>query len=183
MAKSDLGPGRGWMWLVIFLVTMGGAEALVVVLITHRLLPVAWAIAVDALVLNWTAVAIYAFASPLWGAVEIDQTSLVVRFGMVGVVRAPVEAIGEARVFTAPPRAPLQLGAGFDQDSGRINLVRSTTSQNVIVTFGIPVTGRVRLYKPVLASSMVLTTSDAATLAAEINAIVRAKAADRPAGL
>ena len=69
MAKSDLGPGRGWMWLVIFLVTMGGAEALVVVLITHRLLPVAWAIAVGGLGPNWTAGAGCACAWPLGGAV------------------------------------------------------------------------------------------------------------------
>jgi hypothetical protein len=43
------------MWLVVFLVTLGGVEALLAVVITHRLLPVTGAIAVDALVLSWTA--------------------------------------------------------------------------------------------------------------------------------
>ena len=53
-----------------------------------------------------------------------------------------------------------------------MSLVRSTTAESLIVHFRIPVAGRVQLYKSVLATSLVLTTSGAAGFADEINALI-----------
>jgi hypothetical protein len=171
-AEHDLGSRRGWGWLVVLLVVLGGVETIVVTLITHQLLPMKAALVVDAIVVNWTVVAMYAFASPMWGRVEMRGDSLVVRFGLVGSLRVPIQAILDAAPHQAPAMTPLQLGGGFDEASGRMSLVRSTTSESVIVTFRIPVAGRVQLLRPVLARSLVLTTSGAAALADDINARV-----------
>ena len=173
-AKHDLGARRGWIWLVVLLVVLGGAEMAVTMLITHQLLPMTAAIVVDAIVVNWTVVAMYAFASPLWGLAEVRADSLVVRFGLVGSVRAPIEAILEAAPYKAPALSPLQLGAGFDEAARTMSLVRSTTSESVIVHFRIPVAGRVQIYKSVLATSLVLTTSSAAGFVDDVNALILA---------
>lgn len=172
--QHDLGSRRGWMWLVALILVLGGVETTGVMQMTHRLLPTTAAVVVDALVVNWTVVAIYAFASPLWGRVEVSGDGLAVRFGLVGSLRAPIEAIRGAAPYQAPAMAPVQLGAGFDQDSRQMSLVRSTASESVIVHFRIPGAGRVQLFKPVLAASLVLTTSRAAALADDINARVLA---------
>ena len=172
--RHDLGARRGWIGLVVLLVVLGGAEMTVTMLVTHRLLPMTAAIVVDALVVNWTVVAMYAFASPLWGRAEVRSDSLVVRFGLVGSVRAPIEAILEAAPYKASALNPLQLGVGFDEVARRMSMVRSTTSESVIVHFRIPVAGRVQLYKSVLATSLVLTTSGAAAFTDEVNALILA---------
>ena len=86
----------------------------------------------------------------------------------------PIETILGAAPYKAPARAPLQLGAGFDEQSRQLSLVRSTTSESVIVRPGIPGVGRVQLFKPVLATSLVVTTSGAVAFSDDINALVRA---------
>jgi hypothetical protein len=161
------------MWLVVLLLVIGGVETVGAMLITHHLLPTTAAIVVDAIVVNWTVVAMYTFASPLWGRVEMRADSLVVRFGLAGNVRVPIEAILDAAPFRAPTLTPLQLGAGFDGASRQMSLVRSTTSESVKVNFRIPVAGRVQLVKPVLATSLVLTTSNPVGFADDINELVR----------
>jgi len=171
-AKHDLGSRRGWIGLVALLVVVGGAEMMVTMQITHWLLPMTAAVVVDAIVVSWTVVAMYAFASPLWGWAEVRGDSLVVRFGLVGSLRAPIEALLEAAPYKAPAMSPLQLGAGFEEVARKMSLVRSTTSESVIVRFRIPVAGRVQLYKSVLATSLVLTTSGAAGFADEVNALI-----------
>jgi len=168
-AEHDLGSRGGWGWLVVLLLVLGGVEAIVVIMLTHLVLPMKAALVVDAIVVNWTVVAMYAVASPLWGRVEMGADSLVVRFGLVGSLRVPIQAILDAAPHQPPAMTPLQLGGGFDKTSGRMSLVRSTTSQSVVVTFRIPVAGRVQLVRPVLARSLVLTTSGAVALAADIN--------------
>jgi len=173
-AKHDLGSRRGWMWLVVLLLVLSGVETSGAILITHQVLSTTTATVVDAIVVNWTVVAMYAFASPLWGRVELRTDSLVVRFGLVGNVRVPIEAIRDAAPFLAPAMTPLQLGAGFDGVSRQMSLVRSATSESLSVSFRIPVAGRVQLVRPVLATSLVLTTSDAVAFADDINAFVRA---------
>lgn len=153
---------------------LAALETIGALLITHRLLPPMAAVIVDAIVVSWTVAALFVFASPLWGKVEVDGEGLRVRFGLVGSAGAPIEAILGAVPYKAPARAPLQLGAGFDEASRQISVVRSTTSESVIVHLGIPGAGRVQLFKAVLATSLVVTTSGAAALADDINALVRA---------
>jgi hypothetical protein len=173
-AKHNLGSRRGWIWLVVLLVVLAALETIGAMLITHRLLPPMAAAIVDAIIVNWTVVAMFAFASPLWGKVEVHGEGLCVRFGLVGSVRVPIEAILGAAPYKAPPRTPLQLGAGFDEQSRQLSLVRSTTSESVIVHLRIPCAGRVQLFKPVMATSLVVTTSGVADFADDINALVRA---------
>ncbi len=171
-AKHGLGPRRGWLWLVVLLVVLGSVETVVALSISHWLLPTMGAVVVDAILLNWTLLAMVVFASPLWGTAEVRHDSLVVRFGAVGSLRAPIAAILEAAPYHPPARAPLQLGAGFDEDTGQMSLVRSTTASSVIIRFRIPVAGRVQLYKPVFATSLVLTTSAPSLLVDDINELV-----------
>jgi hypothetical protein len=73
---------------------------------------------VEAIVVSWTVVAMFLFASPLWGKVEVHGEGLRVPFGLVGSVRVPIEAILGAAAYKAPARTSLQLGAGFDASSG-----------------------------------------------------------------
>ena len=173
-ATHNLGSRRGWMWLVVLLALLGALETIGTLLITHRLLPPTAAVTVDAIVVNWTVVAMFVFASPLWGKVEVHGEGLRVRFGLVGGVGVPIEAILGAAPYTAPARTPLQLGAGFDEEFRQLSLVRSTTSESVIVRLRIPCAGRVQLFKPVMATSLVVTTSGAVAFADDINALVRA---------
>jgi hypothetical protein len=180
-AKHNLGSRRGWMWLVVLLVVLAALETVGALLITHRLLPPMVAAIVEAIVVNWTVVAMFVFASPLWGKVEVSGQGLCVRFGLVGSVRVPIEAILGAAPYKAPARTPLQLGAGFDEESRQVSLVRSTTSESVIVHLGIPGAGRIQLFKPVMATSLVVTTSGAVALADDISALIRA--AEERAGM
>ena len=173
-ARHNLGSRRGWMWLVVLLAVVVALETIGTLLITHRLLPLMAAVVVEAIVVNWAVVAMFVFASPLWGKVEVHGEGLRVRFGWVGSVRVPMEAILGAAPCEAPARAPLQLGAGFDEESRQLSLVRSTTSESVIVRLRIPGAGRVQLFKPVMATSLVVTTSGAVAFADDINALVRA---------
>ena len=173
-AKHNLGPRRGWMWLVVLLVVLAGLETIGAVLITHRLLPPMAAFIVEAIVVSGTVVAMFVFASPLWGTVDVDGEGLRVHFGLVGSVAVPIETILGAAPYQAPARTPLQLGAGFDEESRQLSLVRSTTSESVIVRLGIPGVGRVQLFRPVLATSLVVTTSGAVAFSGDINALVRA---------
>jgi len=117
-AKHNLGSRRGWMWLVVLLVVLAALETIGALLITHRLLPPMAAVIVEAIVVNWTVVAMFVLASPLWGKVEVHGEGLRVRFRLVGSVGVPIEAILGAAPYKAPPRTPLQLGAGFDASSG-----------------------------------------------------------------
>lgn len=170
----DLGSRRGWMWLVALLAGLGALETIGALLIARALLPLTAAVAVDAILVSWTVVALWIFASPLWGQVEVDSNGLRVRFGLVGSIWVPIEAIHGAALHTTQPRTPLQLGAGFVDESRQIALVRSTTSDSVLVRFRLPVAGRVQLFKPVMATSLVVTTSGAVALSDAINAFVRA---------
>jgi hypothetical protein len=174
IAKHNLGSRRGWMWLVVLLVVLAALETIGALLITHRLLTPMAAFIVDASAVSSTVVAMFVFASPLWGRVDVDGEGLRVRFGLVGSVAVPIEAILGAAPYKAPARTPLQLGAGFDEQSRQISLVRSTTSESVIVHLGIPGAGRVQLFKPVLATSLVVTTSGAIAFADDINAHIHA---------
>ena len=170
----NLGSRRGWMWLVVLLVVLAALETIGALLITRQLVSPMAAAIIEAIVINWTVVAMFVFASPLWGRVDVDGAGLRVRFGLVGSVAVPIEAILCAAPYKAPGRAPLQLGAGFDQESRQLSLVRSTTSESVIVHLRIPCAGRVQLFKPVMAMSLVVTTSGPAAFADDINALVRA---------
>ena len=180
-ARHNLGSRRGWMWLVVLLVVVVALETIGTLLITHRLLPPMAAVIVEAIVVNWTLVAMFVFASPLWGKVEVHGEGLRVRFGLVGSVRVPIEAIRGAAPYKAPARTPLQLGAGFDRKSRQLSLVRSTTSESVIVHLRIPGAGRVQVFRPVMATSLVVTTAGAVAFADDINALVRA--AEERAGM
>ena len=74
-----LGSRRGWLWLVALLAGLGVLETIGALLIARALLPLTAAVAVDAIVVSWTVVALWIFASPLWGRVEIDSNGLRVR--------------------------------------------------------------------------------------------------------
>ncbi len=173
-AKHNRGSRRGWIWLVFLPFVLAALETIGALLITDRLLPPMAAFIVEAIVFSGTVVAMFLFAAPLWGKVEVHGEGLLVRFGLVGSIRVPIESILGAAPYMAPAMTPLQLGAGFDGESRQLSLVRSTTSESVIVRLGIPSSGRVQLFKPVMATSLVVTTSGAIAFADDINAHVRA---------
>jgi len=104
------------MRLVVLLVVLGALETIGTLLITHRLLPPMAAVIVEAIVVNWTVVAMFVFTSPLWGKVEVaavlasmakDSVSASVGWGAYGcrwkpsLVRPPARLRQELRFSLA----------------------------------------------------------------------------------
>lgn len=171
MPTMRLGLGRRgvwWVWSAGF-VAFGVVEVLGLHLIGSVLLPAPAGLALDVVMSVLTLAVLVAFVSPLWSAHTLsDDGAARLRCGMLGSIVVRPDDIARARPFTPTAARPAEAGAGFDDETGRLSLVRSPASPLVFASFTRPVPGRVQLFRRVLAAECLVSTDDAQRLVAAL---------------
>lgn len=160
-----LGARGPWLGLVAGVLALGAIEVVVLHLLVGVLLPAGLALAVDVVVGGLTAALLVAVASPLWSRHRVQDGVARLRLGWVAAVDVPLDAVTAARVHMPRPTAPPELGAGFDEASGRLELVRAPSSPLALVELARPTPARVQLFRRVETTSVVVGTDDAEALA------------------
>ncbi|MFE7509031.1 hypothetical protein [Promicromonospora sp. NPDC057488] len=149
--------GRGsWFGLVAGVAALGAVEVLVLHLIGNALLPRPVALAVDVVAGVLTAALLAAFVSPLWSRHRVADGVVRLRLGWVAAVDVAPGDVVSATLYRPTAAAPLELGAGFDEDTGRVSLVRTTAAPAVLVGLSRPVAARVQVLRGVRATSVLV---------------------------
>ncbi|MEV0892887.1 hypothetical protein [Promicromonospora sp. NPDC050262] len=156
--SAALGLGRRgpWFGLVAGVAALGAIEVLVQHLVAGALLPAPVALAVDLLVGVLTAALVVLFVSPLWSRHHVSDGVARLRLGWLGAVDVAAPDVVSAAVYRPTAARPLELGAGFDESTGRLSLVRTTTSPAVLIELSQPVAGRVQVMRKVRATSVLV---------------------------
>ena len=153
-----------WAWSVGFIV-FGIIEAVVLHLIGTALLPGPVAAALDVVVGAATLALLVAFVSPLWSAHTVSDDGVArLRLGLLGSVVVQPGVVAQARTYTPTAIKPAEPGVGFDEETGRLSLVRSPSSPLVLLTFTHPVPARTQVFRRVLAAECLVGTDDAQRL-------------------
>lgn len=148
---------------------VGFAGAVVLHLIGDAALGRPAALGVDLVADTLTLALLVAFVSPLWSVHTVcDDGTAHLRLGLLGSVAVHPGDVARARSFTPTPARPAKAGAGFDERTGRLSLIRSPASPLVFATFTRPVPARVRLFRRVLAAECLVSTDDAHRLVATL---------------
>ncbi|MFD7021561.1 hypothetical protein [Promicromonospora sukumoe] len=149
--------GRGpWLGLVAGVAALGVVEVLVLHLIAGALLPRPVALTVDVVAGVLTAALLAAFVSPLWSRHRVADGVVRLRLGWVAAVDVALDDVVSATVYRATAARPLELGAGFDEETGRVSLVRTTSAPAVLVELSRPAAARVQVLRGVRATSVLV---------------------------
>ncbi|GAA2245476.1 hypothetical protein GCM10010413_56570 [Promicromonospora sukumoe] len=149
--------GRGpWLGLVAGVAALGVVEVLVLHLVAGALLPRPVALTVDVVAGVLTAALLAAFVSPLWSRHRVADGVVRLRLGWVAAVDVALDDVVSAAVYRAAPARPLELGAGFDEETGRVSLVRTMAAPAVLIELSRPAAARVQVLRKVRASSVLV---------------------------
>ncbi|MFD6141640.1 hypothetical protein [Promicromonospora sp. NPDC060271] len=159
--RIGLGARRVWWAWSAGLVVLGFIEALVLHLIGNALLPGPVAVALDVVVGAATLALLVVFVSPLWSAHTVSDEGVAhLRLGLLGSVVVRPGDVAQAGSHTPTAIKPAEPGVGFDDETGRLSLVRSPTSPLVLLTFTRPVPARMQVFRRVLATECLAGTDD-----------------------
>ncbi|MFI2361544.1 hypothetical protein [Promicromonospora sp. NPDC019610] len=149
--------GRGsWLAMVAGVVALGAVEVLVLHLVAGALLPAPVALAVDLVVGVLTVALVVLFVSPLWARHRVSDGVARFRLGWLGAVDVAPGDVLSATVHRPTAVRPLELGVGFDEDIGRVSLVRTTAAPAVLIELSRPVAARVQVLRAVRATSVLV---------------------------
>ncbi|WP_020013602.1 hypothetical protein [Promicromonospora sukumoe] len=151
-----LGTRGPWLGLVAGVAALGAVEVLVLHLVAAALLPRPVALAVDVVAGALTAALLAAFVSPLRSRHRVVDGVARLRLGWVAAVDVVLDDVASATVHRPTAAAPLELGAAFDEDTGRVSLVRATTAPAVLVELSRPVAARVQVLRKVRTTSVLV---------------------------
>ena len=163
--------GRGaWTLLVAGVTLVGILEAYVVSRLGRAVLPAPIATAVDAVVAVGTLALLVAVASPLWSRHRLDREQVRLRLGWLGGVAVPLRRVGSATPYTAPVRRPVQLGVDFSPATGRLSLIRASTSPHVLLELDGDVLARYQAVRHVRARAVLVSVDDASRFVSALDA-------------
>ncbi|MFD6446075.1 hypothetical protein ACFWEJ_13325 [Promicromonospora sp. NPDC060204] len=149
--------GRGpWLGLVASVVALGAVEVLVLHLVAGALLPAPVALAVDVVTGVLTGALVVLFVSPLWSRHRVSDGVARFRLGWLGAVDVAACDVVSATPYRPTAVRPLELGVGFDDDAGRVSLVRTTAAPAVLIELSRPVEARVQVLRGVRATSVLV---------------------------